>query len=604
MRLLKSLSGYFILFRYYFRFFILFSATSSLSFISYVQGQDLFTRIESGDIVNDGGISVGAAWGDYNNDGFADLYVTNFNRQNNFLYMNNRDGTFRKITSGDIVNDGGISSGPCWGDYDNDGDLDLFVSNQQNENNFLYKNNGDGTFIKVLEGIVVNETGHSYTSAWGDYNNDGFLDLFVANAGQKSFLYKNNGDGTFTSLGSGGGLLNETGSFWNASWADFNDDGYLDIFIADGDGTDNILFRNSGNGSFIKVNYGPVVNNGGYSKAGSWGDYDNDGDLDLFVANAGTNLDGTKDFLYKNNGNGSFTRITEGPVVNTTRYSHGGTWGDFDNDGDLDLFVGVWIDPDLLYLNNGDGTFTRVNEGAIVIQESSTSCTPAVVDYDNDGDLDIFNANWSDENNILFRNNSSGRNWIRVKCKGLISNKSGIGSRVYIRAEINGNTVTQMREINTNTGCRSQSSSDACFGLGHAQIADSLWIKWPSGRISNMNNIDVNRILTIIEPEESENYGDNTVPEDFHLFQNYPNPFNPKTTIKYFLKNNSKIELNIFSVTGREIKTLENQIRNSGDHSIVWDGRDNEGNRVNSGLYIYRLNIDGRIKCKKMLLIK
>jgi parallel beta-helix repeat protein len=169
-----------------------------------------FTRITEGDIVNDGGNSLGTAWGDYDNDGYLDLFVTNgrlISEENNFLYRNNGDGTFIKITTGDIVNDVGNSSGAAWGDYNNDGYLDLFVANGwwiAEQDNFLYRNNSDGTFTKIITGDIVNDEGPSWGSSWGDYDNDGDLDLFVANGfwsfEHENFLYRNNSDGTFAKI--------------------------------------------------------------------------------------------------------------------------------------------------------------------------------------------------------------------------------------------------------------------------------------------------------------------------------------------------------------------------------------------------------------------
>jgi hypothetical protein len=161
----------------------------------------IFFRIGSGDVVNDGGISAGVAWGDFDNDGVVDLFVANWQNQRNFLYRNAGDATFTKILEGDIVNDVAhydpYSSGPCWGDFNNDGFLDMFVANQRDRNNFLYMNNGDGTFTKITDDPVVTDGGASFSSAWGDYDNDGYLDLFVANAfNQDNFLYRNKGDGT------------------------------------------------------------------------------------------------------------------------------------------------------------------------------------------------------------------------------------------------------------------------------------------------------------------------------------------------------------------------------------------------------------------------
>ena len=168
-------------------------------------------------VLNDGGISAGVSLGDYDGDGHLDLFFANWNDQVNYLYHSNGDGTFTRIEDGPIATEPGFSSGGSWGDYDNDGHLDLFVANQQNENNYLYHNDGDGSFTKVVAGDMVTDFGNSYAGAWSDYDRDGHLDLFVANAGQPNFLYHNRGDGTFTRI-KAGDIVNDVAVSWAAVW--------------------------------------------------------------------------------------------------------------------------------------------------------------------------------------------------------------------------------------------------------------------------------------------------------------------------------------------------------------------------------------------------
>lgn len=313
------------------------------------------TRITDGVIVNEGGNSQGCAWGDYDNDGDLDLFVTNTDGQDNFLYQNNRNGNFSKIITGLIVNEGGDSRGCSWGDYDydNDGDLDLFVANYF-QNNFLYQNNGDGSFLKITTGSIVNDGGRSNGCAWGDYDNDGGLDLFVANDGENNFLYQNNGDGNFIKI-TAGPIVNDSGNSTGCSWVDYDNDGDLDLFVTNNLRQNNFLYNNNGDGTFRKITTGDIVNDNGNSYGCAWGDYDNDGDLDLFVANIGEN-----NFLYQNNGDSSFIKITAGNIVNEVGNSTGCSWGDYDNDGDLDLFVTDLGLNNLLYQNNGNGAFLKI----------------------------------------------------------------------------------------------------------------------------------------------------------------------------------------------------------------------------------------------------
>ena len=456
---------------------------------------DPFTKITEGDIVNDVGCSIGCSWGDYDNDGYLDLFVANW-EENNFLYRNNCNGTFTKITTGEIVTDGGNSGGCSWGDYDNDGYLDLFVSNWD-ENNFLYRNNGNGTFTKITTGEIVTDGGTSFGASWGDYDNDGYLDLFVANGGpevENNFLYKNNGDGTFTKVTTVP-IVTDGGQSLSGNWADYDNDGYLDLFVANVDEND-FLYNNNGDGTFTRITEGPVVNDMGKSHGGSWGDYDNDGFSDLFVANGGCEV--ANNCLYKNNGDGTFTKVTTGPIVSDSGSSTGSSWGDYDNDGDLDLFVAnSYGMHNFLYENKGDGTFTKITNGLIV----SYGGMLCLGDYDNDGDLDLFATQW-DQNNHLYANNGNNNNWVNIKCIGVKSNTSAIGAKIRLKANINGSPIWQLREISGQNGMRTQNSLNAEFGLGDATVIDSIIIKWPSGIIQILTDVDLNQFLTITEQSQ------------------------------------------------------------------------------------------------------
>ena len=455
-----------------------------------------FTRITMGD----GGSSGGVSWGDYDDDGDLDLFVSNRDTDN-FLYRNDGNGNFTRIFSGVIVNDGGNSNGPSWGDYNNDGDLDLFVANFKTINisdNFLYDNIGNsGTFNKITSVIIVNDNGSSFGGGWGDYDSDGNLDLFVANdGGQKNFLYRNNGNSTFTKITSGA-VVTDGGSSGSVSWGDYDNDDDLDLFVAN-KLENNFLYQNNGNGNFTKITSGDIVNDGGASVGGSWADYDNDGDIDLFVTN-----EGGDNFLYENNGDGTFTRISNGVVVNDGGASAGSSWGDYDNDGDLDLFVtNIDGSDNFLYQNNGPPsfTFTKVTSGGIV-NDGGASVACAWADYDNDGDLDLAVANKNSQNNFLYRNNGNSNNWINIRCVGTVSNTSAIGAKIKVTAQINGASVQQLREISGQTGYLSQNSLNAEFGLGDANTIDRIEIEWPSGIVQVLTNQDVNQFLAITESE-------------------------------------------------------------------------------------------------------
>jgi hypothetical protein len=302
-------------------------------------GNFQFTEVTSESVATVYGDSCTGVFADFDNDGKLDLFVSNFDPYKSCFFRNDLGSgnptIFTRITSGSWVNTVGQSVGAAWADYDNDGFIDLLVSNASDQNEFLYRNDGAGGMITITAGPVVRSGGNSQGCAWGDFDGDGDLDLFVANSvGQTSFLFHNAGQGTFSRVTDGPPV---TGAgFWlDPAWGDYDNDGHLDLFVANGAYRDDALYHNNGDGTFTPVVEGPVVTSGGTSEGGAWGDFDNDGYLDLFVSNNW----GEPDFLFHNERDGTFTRIYDGEIVNDTANGVGCAWADFDNDGFLDLFV-------------------------------------------------------------------------------------------------------------------------------------------------------------------------------------------------------------------------------------------------------------------------
>lgn len=469
--------------------------------ISFLNAQN-FTKITTGPQCNDGGDSRSVNWVDYDKDGDLDLFVTNgpAAKANNFLYKNNGDGTFMKVTDASVVNDPGSYDGSTWADYDNDGTIDVYSATWYGQKNSLHRQY-KGKFEKVTRGDIANDLTHSETASWGDYDNDGYVDLYLANSsGNKANnLYRNNGDGTFTKMNNGPHVT-ESKTSRSADWFDYDNDGDLDIFAANEGGEGNSLYRNMGNGTFTSITSGSIVTDVGDAFGSSVGDIDNDGDLDVFVANHANQ----NDFLYKNNGDGTFTKVTADPVVTSGGYSVGSAFGDVDNDGDLDLFVtnafsGSVQTKNFLFLNNGSGSFAKIDTG-IAVNDLGWSYGVAMGDYDRDGDLDIFTANCfgANQNNSLYRNEGSSNKWLTVNVNGTVSNKSGIGTKVKVKATINGNTVWQYRHVAGQSGYCGQ-NLESHFGLGNAAVIDSLVVIFPSGQILIQTNISPNQVLTITE---------------------------------------------------------------------------------------------------------
>jgi hypothetical protein len=472
-----------------------------------------FRKITSGPVVTDGGESWSVEWGDYDSDGYLDLYVTNgthSDNRKNFLYHNERDGTLRKITAGLPVEDAGLFRGCAWIDIDNDGLLDLSVMGH-GTGNFLYRNNGDGTFSRLEDNIVFQDViQDSIGGAWTDYDRDGFLDLFISNAnGAKNYLYHGNGDGTFSKITSGT-IVNDVGNSLSCAWADYDGDGFPDLLVSNYLGPKNFLYHNNGDGTFLRVlgsRAGSIVTDASDSVGCAWGDYDNDGFPDLFVANGSPSGAIENDFLYHNNGDGTFTRVLAGPPVEDPSRSPACAWGDYDNDGYLDLFV-VNLDRNCcLYNNNGDGSFTKITRGSPVNDGgpniNSSGCSWG--DYDNDGFLDLIVANGggpatSPVNNFLYHNEGNGNSWIKIRCVGTVSNRSALGTKVRVKAAIRGKVMWQLREVSCGDGFQSGNPLETHFGLGDASNIEEVRIEWPSGIVQKLAHVPARQILTVTEP--------------------------------------------------------------------------------------------------------
>jgi hypothetical protein len=380
-----------------------------------------------------------------------------------------------------------------WGDYDNDGFLDLFVGVGNGGNDWLYHNNGLGGFTKITTGAIVNSGGFANNCGWADYDNDGFIDLFVANSDQNDFLYHNNGNGTFTRIMTNAIAL-KTGNSQGGSWADYDLDGWPDLFVSRVN-EPNLLYHNEGRSIFTSETNGIIVHDVSLGQGTSWGDYDNDGYLDLFVANPNA-----RNFLYHNNGDGTFNKITSGAIVTDIGTGGGCGWADYDNDGYLDLVVAIRAGANFLYHNNGDGTFARVTVG-VVATDVANAIACAWADYDNDGFPDLFVTEVNSFNNRLFRNNGNGNSWLTLKLEGRLSNRTAIGAKVRVKTTIRGRELWQLREISGGGGLGTENDLRAGFGLGDATNVDLVRIEWPSGIVQEFHDVTSRQFITVIEPE-------------------------------------------------------------------------------------------------------
>jgi len=504
----------------------------------------------------------GVAFYDYDNDGWLDIFLVNGTRLEGFpagsqptshLFRNNRDGTFTDVTLKAGVAHSGWGQGCCIGDYDNDGWDDLFVT--YFGKNVLYHNNGDGTFTDVSEKAGVAGNGKRWNTgcAFVDYDRDGKLDLFVANyidmdlatapvpesgpclyksvmvacgppglQGGKNILYHNNGDGTFTDVSEAAGILGANGTYGlGVLTADFDNDGWPDIYVAD-DSTASALYQNKKNGKFqdIAIEAGCALSADGKPQAGmgvSAADYDMDGNLDIVK----TNFAGDTPSLYRNQGGANFedTTFTAGLGAHTQFLGWGCGFFDMDNDGWPDILIcnghvypeveqlkteAGYAQRKLVYQNLHNGHFADISfQVGPGISEPSTSRGAAFGDFDNDGDIDVVVNCVNDYPQLLRCDSKLANNWIKVRTLGTKSNRSGIGARLTCITQLPGESKPhrQIDEVRSGGGYFSQNDLRVHFGLGKAEKVDLLEIRWPSGQIDTIKNVTANQLIYVKEGE-------------------------------------------------------------------------------------------------------
>src|SRR5438876_658876 len=503
----------------------------------------------------------GVAWIDYDRDGYSDLFLVNGTTiegfppgqaPSNHLFHNNRDGTFTDVSARAGLAHSGWGQGVCVGDYDNDGWDDIFVTYYGK--NLLYRNNGDGTFTEVAEkaGVAGDPARWNTGCAFIDYDHDGRLDLFVANyvdqgadfrllpqpgSGQfcqykgipmacgprglksgRNFLYHNNGDGAFTDVSEKSGiLLPDMHYALGVVTLDYDNDGWDDLYVAC-DSTPSILYHNNHNGTFTDVAFmaGVALSGDGEAQAGmgvAAGDYDEDGYLDL----AKTNFSDDAPDLYHNSRDGTFSDATFAAGLGTHPNYLG--WGigfiDYDNDGWPDLFMAnghlspeidsyhidtAYAQRKLLYRNVPSAMRSRAfadvsTSSGPGIQLVSSSRGVAFADYDNDGDVDIAINNMNGPAYLLRNEGGNARHWIEIKTIGRESDRDGIGARVEVRT----GAERQIDEARSGGSYLSQNDLKLHFGLGSHATVDEITLRWPSGRVDRLRRVPSNRIIIVEE---------------------------------------------------------------------------------------------------------
>lgn len=490
------------------------------------------------------GTGAGAMFFDYDGDGWLDIYFVNGcwlknvndNRGRslrdkliNSLYRNNGDGTFKDVTKEAGVGDKGYGVGCSAADFDNDGDLDLYVLNYGP--NVFYRNNGDGTFTDISQSSGLANPKWSLSAPWFDYDGDGDLDVYVANyleydsgkfrsyyaaagypgplsyRGQPDALYRNNGDGTFTDVTKEAGIFKPNGRAMSATVADLNNDGFLDIYVPN-DAMENYHFKNTGEGKFEEdgLEMGMAFGEGGQGVSSMGpviGDIDRDGWLDIYIPDMGYGclLINRKDYFEDR------TTPTNLAVVCGQYTGWGGILFDYDCDGYLDVFVAngnahhEYTEEDVIMRNDGRGSFVDVaDKSGAYFREKYVGRGATYGDYDNDGDFDLLIINLNDTPRLLRNDGGNKNNWLIIQARLPGGKSDAIGARVTVTV----GSLTQLRDLIPVTGYLSQADPRCHFGLGNATQAGTVEIRWPNRQTTKLKDIKANQILTVIQESLNE----------------------------------------------------------------------------------------------------
>ncbi len=606
-------------------------------------GQSLFTEstlIAGLNMMPEG---MRLSWGDFDNDGYQDLLY------GSKLMKNNGNGKFTNVAA-NVGYDGG-SEINMFADIDNDGDLDIVCQPDA----LLYIND-NGMYVKDTEPGFG--TGRNTTAmAFADYDGDFFLDLFVAHgeymyqknpsnpndsalirgAAHEGYFYGNTQNGKFRDIKGqvlGGYRAGQYGRdpydqtklvtgyrpITGVNWADIDGDGDLDLYCTNNRLQPNYLFENQGNGFFREVsqlhnlqgvlktdpNYIGLFGN---SRGCDVADYDNDGDVDIFI---GEGLEkfrlgaGDRTAVWQNSGfpNATFTQVSNTvSQLAFDLYNADVAWGDFDNDGLYDVAItpGENCFNGYLYKQNPDGSFTNMTFEAGI--DATNSLGVVWVDYDNDGDLDLSIA--TETGVKLYRNDMVGLgNWVEFDVRSKTKNIYSVGAKLQVIAGAN----TWTRWITIGKGAGSQSPLVQHIGLGATAAVDSVVVTWPDGSTMSMLNPDINMRHTMIEPNPVSVGSDPAAPAGLQLDQNYPNPFSRTTSnvtsISYTVATAGDVRLQVFDTRGALVRTLVSARLEAGTHVTQWNGLDDAGRAVASGSYRYTLTMDGRTAFRSLVVVK
>lgn len=490
------------------------------------------------------GTGVGAMFFDYDGDGWLDIYFTNGcwlknvndnrgrklrGKLTNSLYRNNGDGTFKDVTKETGVGDKAYGVGCSAADFDNDGDLDLYVLNYGP--NVFYRNNGNGTFTDISHVSGLANPKWSLSAPWFDYDGDGDLDVYVVNyleydsgkfrsyyaaagypgplsyRGQPDALYRNNGDGTFTDVAKQAGIFQPNGRGMSATVADLNNDGFLDIYVPN-DAMENYYFKNTGKGKFEEdgLVMGLAFGEGGQgvsSMGPAIGDFDRDAWLDIYIPDMGYGclLMNRKDYFEDR------TVPANLAVVCGQYTGWGGVLLDYDCDSYLDIFIAngnahhEYTEEDVIMRNDGTGNFIDVaDKSGAYFREKYVGRGATYGDYDNDGDIDLLVINLNDTPKLLRNDGGNRNNWLTIQARLPGGKSDAFGARITVTV----GSLEQIRDLIPVTGYLSQADPRCHFGLGNTTKADAVEIRWPNKQTTILKDVKANQILTVIQESRDE----------------------------------------------------------------------------------------------------
>lgn len=538
---------------------------------------------------------AGFAWGDYNRDGFTDLFLSGSD-QPSVIYRN----TGSRFVSIPFTEDSARTTGAVWADFNGDAFQDLLVTDGNSLD--LYQGNGEGQFTKITESANLDHYfcyGKSTLMiSSADFDRDGDLDIVFAGGdsspGPVQLL--NNEDGRFSDVAETQISPNRQYESWNPAWVDVDNDGDVDLFIP--------TIRTTGASCALYINHSGRLDETPGTESGikassaitsAWGDYNNDGYMDLLVVPYFNDNDGGVK-LYRNDRNGSFTDVAAGCGLDFV-YSdaRGVCWGDYDNDGRLDLLIARMNGEQLLFQNNGD-RFEAVGPQAGVNISHSGCRSGMFVDYNNDGCLDILLAR---ENAVkaLFQNNAENQNnWIGIVPVGIGMNISAIGARIVLYSD----GQIQIRDIQAGSGGMTNGDLRAHFGIGPSRGVDSAQVAWPNGRTETYTGLFINQYITLRQTDLSgTKRSEEKTPFDFRFQNNYPNPFNPSTILVFSVAQKMFVSIKVYDVTGKEVAVVVSENLQPGIYERHWAA---EG--MPSGVYLCRMQAGSFASTRKITLFR